>query len=84
AKAQSDDSTWRFLTLLAEEQQQDGLLLQSVLEEIRNADKAGLAFASDSRVLSSPFFALVSTSSPRSRSQLHNHRQEIATIRIAP
>ncbi len=47
ARAQSDDNTWRFLTLLAEEQQQDGLLLQSVLEEIRNADKAGLGNGAD-------------------------------------
>ncbi|EPY1263558.1 non-heme ferritin-like protein [Klebsiella pneumoniae] len=51
AKAQSDDSTWRFLTLLAEEQQQDGLLLQSVLEEIRNADKAGLGMEQTDRRL---------------------------------
>jgi hypothetical protein len=42
-----------------------------------------ISFASDSRVLSSPFFALVSPL-PRALSQLHNHRQEIATIRIAP
>jgi ferritin len=51
AKAQSDDNTWRFLTLLAEEQQQDGLLLQSVLEEIRNADKAGLGMEQTDRRL---------------------------------
>ena len=51
ARAQSDDNTWRFLTLLAEEQQQDGLLLQSVLEEIRNADKAGLGMEQTDRRL---------------------------------
>lgn len=51
SQAQSDDSTWRFLTLLAEEQQQDGLLLQSVLEEIRNADKAGLGMEQTDRRL---------------------------------
>ena len=51
AKAQSDDNTWRFLTRLAEEQQQDGLLLQSVLEEIRNADKAGIGMEQTDRRL---------------------------------
>jgi hypothetical protein len=51
SQAQSDDNTWRFLTLLAEEQQQDGLLLQSVLEEIRNADKAGLGMEQTDRRL---------------------------------
>lgn len=41
AKAQSDDSTVRFLTLLAKEQRQDGMLLETILDEVRNADKAG-------------------------------------------
>ncbi|VUS66501.1 non-heme ferritin-like protein [Klebsiella spallanzanii] len=41
AKAQSDDSTLRFLTLLAKEQRQDGMLLETILDEVRNADKAG-------------------------------------------
>ena len=53
AKAQRDDTTWRFLTLLEKEQQQDGVLLQSVLEEVRNADKAGLGMLqTDRRLLS--------------------------------
>ena len=41
AKAQSDESTLRFLTLLAEEQDQDGILLETILEEIRHAKNAG-------------------------------------------
>ena len=41
AKAQSDESTLRFLTLLAEEQDQDGMLLETILEEIRLAKNAG-------------------------------------------
>ncbi|EMX9850818.1 non-heme ferritin-like protein [Klebsiella michiganensis] len=41
AKAQSDESTLRFLTLLAEEQDQDGMLLETILEEIRHAKNAG-------------------------------------------
>ncbi|HHT4371894.1 TPA: non-heme ferritin-like protein [Raoultella ornithinolytica] len=53
AKAQRDDTTWRFLTLLEKEQQQDGVLLQSVLEKVRNADKAGLGMLqTDRRLLS--------------------------------
>ncbi|MGH5969496.1 non-heme ferritin-like protein [Klebsiella aerogenes] len=51
AKAQRDDTTWRFLTLLEKEQQQDGLLLQTVLEEIRTADKAGLGMEQTDRRL---------------------------------
>lgn len=42
AKAMQDDSTLRFLTTLEKEQQQDGILLQTILEEVRNAGKAGL------------------------------------------
>lgn len=42
AKALRDDSTLSFLTVLEEEQQQDGILLQAILEEVRNAKKAGL------------------------------------------
>ena len=41
AKAQSDDATWRFLTLLEKEQRQDGILLETILDEVRNADKDG-------------------------------------------
>ncbi|WP_265671103.1 non-heme ferritin-like protein [Klebsiella grimontii] len=41
AKAQSDASTLRFLTLLAEQQDQDGMLLETILDEVRHADKAG-------------------------------------------
>jgi ferritin-like protein 2 len=51
AKAQRDDTTCRFLALLAKEQQQDGMLLQSVLEEVRNADKAGLCMLQTDRHL---------------------------------
>lgn len=41
AKAQSDEATLRFLTQLAEEQCQDGMLLETILDEVRSADKAG-------------------------------------------
>ncbi|MFK3704970.1 ferritin-like protein 2 [Raoultella sp. BIGb0138] len=51
AKAQSDDTTWRFLTLLEQEQRQDGILLQTVLEEVRNADKAGVCLQQTDRHL---------------------------------
>ncbi|WP_434640107.1 non-heme ferritin-like protein [Klebsiella sp. I138] len=51
AKTHRDDKTWRFLTLLEKEQQQDGVLLQSVLEEVRNADKAGLCMHQTDRHL---------------------------------
>ena len=42
AKVLRDDSTLSFLTILEEEQQQDGVLLQAILEEVRSANKAGL------------------------------------------
>ncbi|MEK0248311.1 non-heme ferritin-like protein [Raoultella sp. BAC10a-01-01] len=51
AKAQSDDSTWRFLTLLEKEQQQDGILLKTVLDVVRNADKAGICLQQTDRRL---------------------------------
>ena len=41
AKAQSDESTLRFLALLAKEQQLDGMLLETILDEVRCADQAG-------------------------------------------
>lgn len=42
AKALQDDSTLNFLNTLEKEQQQDGILLQTILDEVRNAKKAGL------------------------------------------
>nr|WP_318381273.1 non-heme ferritin-like protein [uncultured Enterobacter sp.] len=42
AKDAHDDSTLIFLKEMEKEQQQDGLLLQTVLEEVRNARQAGL------------------------------------------
>ena len=51
AKAHSDDTTWRFLTQLEKEQRQDGILLQSVLEKVRHADKAGLCMQQTDRQL---------------------------------
>jgi ferritin-like protein 2 len=42
AKTLQDDNTLRFLNTLEKEQQQDGVLLQTILEEVRNAHKAGL------------------------------------------
>ncbi|VFS76551.1 ferritin-like protein [Raoultella terrigena] len=40
-----------FLTLLEKEQQQDGMLLQTVLDEVRSADKAGLCLQQTDRRL---------------------------------
>jgi ferritin-like protein 2 len=37
-----DDSTLSFLNTLEEEQEQDGILLKTILDEIRSARKAGL------------------------------------------
>ncbi|KFC13197.1 ferritin-like protein [Trabulsiella guamensis ATCC 49490] len=37
-----DGETLNFLHLLEKEQQQDGLLLQTILEEVRSAEQAGL------------------------------------------
>lgn len=42
AKALHDDSTLTFLNTLEKEQQQDGILLQTILDEVRSAKKAGL------------------------------------------
>jgi Ferritin-like protein len=42
AKVLRDDNTLSFLTNLEEEQQQDGILLQTILDEVRSARKAGL------------------------------------------
>ena len=41
AKAQSDAPTLRFLTLLAEQQDRDGMLLETILNEVRHAQKVG-------------------------------------------
>lgn len=41
AKTQSDAPTLRFLTLLAEQQNQDGMLLETILNEVRHAQKVG-------------------------------------------
>lgn len=42
AKALNDESTLDFLHELEKEQQQDGLLLQTILDEVRSAKLAGL------------------------------------------
>ncbi|MFW0766998.1 non-heme ferritin-like protein [Trabulsiella odontotermitis] len=42
AKAIQDGTILSFLHLLEKEQQQDGLLLQTILEEVRSAKQAGL------------------------------------------
>lgn len=42
AKAMQDDTTLYFLNALKKEQQQDGILLQTILDEVRSAHKAGL------------------------------------------
>ncbi|MGL4724873.1 MAG: non-heme ferritin-like protein [Scandinavium sp.] len=42
AKAMQDDTTLRFLNALEKEQHQDGILLQTILDEVRSAHKAGL------------------------------------------
>ncbi len=42
AKALHDDSTLRFLNALEKEQQEDGVLLQTILDEVRSAHQAGL------------------------------------------
>ncbi|MNN42508.1 Ferritin-1 [compost metagenome] len=42
AQAMRDDKTLRFLHSLEKDQQQDGILLQTILEEVRYARKAGL------------------------------------------
>ena len=42
AKVLQDDSTLSFLNTLEEEQEQDGILLKTILDEIRSARKAGL------------------------------------------
>ncbi len=42
AKAMHDDSTLRFLNTLEKEQRQDGILLRTILDEVRSARKAGL------------------------------------------
>lgn len=52
AKAQSDEPTLRFLTLLAEDQEQDGILLKTILDNVRHAEKAGICLQqTDSRLL---------------------------------
>ncbi|ECW3431164.1 non-heme ferritin-like protein [Salmonella enterica] len=45
AKALNDASTLDFLHTLEKEQQQDGVLLQTILEEVRSAKRAGLCLA---------------------------------------
>lgn len=42
AKAMQDNSTLDFLRDIKKEQQQDGLLLKTVLDEVRNARQAGM------------------------------------------
>lgn len=42
AKALHDDSTLHFLNTMQQDQQQDGVLLQTILDEVRNARRAGL------------------------------------------
>ncbi len=42
AKAMQDDTTLHFLNALEKEQLQDGILLQTILDEVRSAHKAGL------------------------------------------
>lgn len=42
AKAMHDDTTLHFLNTMEQEQQQDGLLLQTILDEVRSANLAGL------------------------------------------
>ena len=42
AKVLQDDSTLSFLNALEEEQEQDGILLKTILDEVRSARKAGL------------------------------------------
>jgi ferritin-like protein 2 len=56
AKAHSDDSTLRFLTLLAKEQHRDGILLEAILDEVRNANRAGTCVQQTDRHL----FGLIS------------------------
>lgn len=51
AKAQSDESTLRFLTLLAEDQEQDGVLLKNILDNVRHAEKAGICLQQTDRHL---------------------------------
>ncbi|QGN38711.1 non-heme ferritin-like protein [Klebsiella oxytoca] len=51
AKAQSDDSTLRFLTQLAKEQHQDGMLLETILDEVRHARKSGTCIQQTDRHL---------------------------------
>ncbi|POT59388.1 ferritin [Citrobacter amalonaticus] len=45
AKAVNDAPTMDFLNTLEKEQQQDGLLLQTILDEVRSAKRAGLCMA---------------------------------------
>ncbi|MTH46513.1 non-heme ferritin-like protein [Intestinirhabdus alba] len=53
ASAMSDAATFNFLHNLEVEQQQNGLLLQTLLEEVRRAKRAGLCLAqTDQRLLS--------------------------------
>jgi ferritin-like protein 2 len=42
AQVLQDDSTLNFLNALEEEQEQDGILLKTILDEVRSARKAGL------------------------------------------
>ena len=42
AKVLQDDNTLNFLNTLEEEQEQDGILLKTILDEVRSARKAGL------------------------------------------
>ena len=51
AKAQSDAPTLRFLTLLAEQQDRDGMLLETILDEVRHAEKAGTSEQQTDRYL---------------------------------
>ena len=42
AKVLHDDNTLTFLNALEEEQEQDGILLKTILDEVRSARRAGL------------------------------------------
>ena len=46
-----DDNTLTFLNALEEEQQQDGILLKTILDEVRSAREAGLCIQQTDRHL---------------------------------
>ena len=51
AKVLQDDNTLSFLNTLEEEQQQDGILLKTILDEVRSAREAGLCIQQTDRHL---------------------------------